>query len=243
MKVIKISEVLSMIEDVKKEVFKLLAKDDSGHGSDHIERVLQLSLKFAKKEHANHDIVALIALLHDVDDYKLFGFQNAQDLTNAKRIMDKVGIDMAIQEDVLSALQCIGYSKALKGIRAKTIEGKVVSDADMCDAIGANGIIRVYTYSMKHNKPFFNRDIFPMEYLSADEYTKRDADSSVCHIFEKLLKLKNMMLTDSGKEEAKARHQIMVDFLYHLFEEDNANEWIAYFNQYQRREKDESSIL
>lgn len=225
-----------MIEKVKKEVFELLKKDHSGHGIDHIERVLRLSLEFAKKEQANHEIVALIALLHDVDDYKLFGFQQAKELTNARKIMNKAGVVQETQKEVLEALQCIGYSKSLKGIRPKTIEGKIVSDADMCDAIGANGIIRVYTYSMKHQKPFFDRHVFPMEKLSVDEYTTRDADTSVCHIFEKLLKLKDMMLTNAGKEEAKDRHQIIVDFLCHLFEEENADEWKEYLDRYLQKQ-------
>ena len=40
------------------------------------------------------------------------------------------------------------------------------------------------------------------------------------------------MLTKSGKEEAKSRHQIIVDFLYHLFDEENVPEWTRYLNEY-----------
>lgn len=221
-----------VMEEVKNQVFNILNKDNSGHGIDHINRVLNLSLKFAEKENADKDIVSLIALLHDVDDYKLFGDENAQNLTNAKLIMNKANIPTNIQEKVTDALKCIGYSKLLKGFRPNSIEGKIVSDADMCDALGANGILRVYTYSIKHGKPFFDRNIFPIENLTADEYTKRCADSSVCHIFEKMLKLKDLMLTAPGKKEAISRHQIIVDFLYHLFEEENAPEWTDYLNKY-----------
>ncbi len=66
-----------MIEDVREKVNGLLNKDNSGHGMDHINRVLDLSLKFAEKEDGNKIIVSLIALLHDVDDYKLFGMESA----------------------------------------------------------------------------------------------------------------------------------------------------------------------
>ena len=52
----------------------------------------------------------------------------------------------------------------------------------MCDALGANGILRVYTYSIKHGKPFFDRNIFPIENLTADEYTKRCAAVSYTHL-------------------------------------------------------------
>ena len=52
-----------MIEKVKEKVYKLLNKDNSGHGMDHINRVLNLALKFAKEENADEDIVALISLI------------------------------------------------------------------------------------------------------------------------------------------------------------------------------------
>ena len=224
-----------MIEKVKKQVSELLDKDNSGHGMDHINRVLELSLKFVEKENANKDIVSLIALLHDVDDYKLFGIDNAENLTNAKKIMEDCNVDKNTQEQVCLALNNIGYSKRLKGCCPTTLEGKIVSDADMCDALGANGILRVYTYSLKNGKPFFNKDIFPIEDMTAEKYTRRCADSSVCHIFEKILKLKSLMLTESGKKEAKSRHQIIVDFLYHLFDEENVPEWTRYLNEYLKK--------
>ena len=221
-----------MINKVKMQVYDLLNSDNSGHGYDHIERVLKLSLDFAEKEKANKEVVTLIALLHYIDDYKLFGEEHAKNLTNAKSIMNKANVTGEIQDKVLSSLECIGYSKLLKGLRPLSIEGKIVSDADMCDALGVNGILRVYKYSMKNGKPFFDKDIFPIENISADKYTGRCADSSVCHIFEKILKLKDLMLTESGKKEAQERHQIVVDFLYHLFQEENAPEWTEYLNNY-----------
>ena len=221
-----------MIEKVKQQVYELLNNDNSGHGIEHIKRVLELSLKFSNIENANKEIVTLIALLHDVDDYKLFGMDNAKNLTNAKKIMNNCNVEKNIQEQVCLELNNIGYSKRLKGCCPTTLEGKIVSDADMCDALGANGIIRIYTYSIKNGKPFFDKNIFPIENISADKYTSRCADSSVCHIFEKILKLKNLMLTDAGKKEAINRHQIIVDFLYHLFSEENAPDWTTYLDNY-----------
>lgn len=221
-----------MIEEVKGQVYKLLNNDDSGHAMDHIERVLNLSLKFADKEQANSEITALIALLHDIDDYKLFGKENAENLTNAKQILNNANVSEKIQNQVLSSLKCIGYSNLLKGLRPTTIEGKIVSDADMCDALGINGVLRVYKYSMKNKKPFFDRNVFPIENIQADQYIRKCADSSVCHLFEKILKLKKLMLTKSGKEEAKERHQIIVEILYHLFEEENAPEWKEYLDKF-----------
>ena len=79
---------------------------------------------------------------------------------------------------------------------------------------------------------FFDRNIFPIEDMNAEKYTRKCADSSVCHIFEKILKLKDLMLTDSGKEESKNRHQIVVDFYIICLMKKKAPEWIEYLNNY-----------
>lgn len=221
-----------MVEKVREKVEKILGKDNSGHGMDHIERVLHLSLKFAEKENADKNLTAPIALLHDVDDYKLFGKENAANLTNAKKIMNECEIDENMQNNVCSALRKIGFSKRLGGNEPESLEGKIVSDADMCDAIGANGLLRAHKYSTKHGAKFFDKNIFPIENITEEKYTNAVASTSVCHIFEKLLKLKNLMLTESGKSEAESRHNIIIEFLRHLFDEENAPEWQTYMDNY-----------
>lgn len=220
-----------MIEEVKRQVSELLDKDVSGHGMDHINRVLSLSLKFAEKEKANKEIVALIALLHDIDDYKLFGEESQKNLTNAKRIMDNVNVDSETQKIVCESLKCIGYSKRLKGIVSETIEGKIVSDADMCDAMGAIGIIRVHQFGLKIDRPFFVRETFPIENDSYEYHIKKTV-STINFIIEVLLKYKDLMLTNIGMEEAKKRHKIIVDFLYQYFDEEDAPEWTKFLNRY-----------
>lgn len=224
-----------MIEKVRNQVCKLLCKEDSGHGMDHVNRVLNLSLKFAKEENADIDVVSLIALLHEVDDYKLFGKRAARDLTNARLFMKNAGIDVNVQKQVIEEIKRIGYSKRLEGISPKTIEGKIVSDADMCDVVGVFGLFRIFTYSLKHNRPFFDKDIFPVDDLDSNKYINQCGDSGVCHIFEKALRLKKLMLTDSGKQEIKKRHQITVDILYQLFDEVDASSWKEYLDNYLKR--------
>lgn len=221
-----------MIETIRREVYKCLGKDESGHSNDHIQRVLDLSLKFAETEGANKDVVAMIALLHDVDDYKLVTKEEAANLTNTKRILNAANVDIKIQEQVISEINRLGFSKSLDGIRPLTIEGKVVSDADMCDASGVNGVIRSVKYNIKHGGEFFNKDVFPSVNMSAKEYKDRDVDTTVNHMFEKILKLKGLMLTESGKKEAEERHNIIVTMLYHLFKEENASDWKEYLDNY-----------
>lgn len=224
-----------MIEEVRKKVCRLLDQDNSGHGMEHVERVLRMSLKFAETEKADKEVVALIALLHDVDDYKLFGAESADKLTNATMILEQCAVEESIKEQVLDAIKTIGYSKRLKGIHPATLEGMIVSDADMCDGIGSTGILRSYQYNIAHGNLFFDKDIYPILDISSNDYMSKKAGTVVTHMFEKLFKLKDLMLTDSGKKEAVERHNIMVQFLYHFFEEENVPEWIEYLDNYLKR--------
>ncbi len=221
-----------MIDKVREEVCKLLDKDNSGHGMEHVDRVLKMSLRFAETEGANKEIVALIALLHDVDDYKLFGVECANNLVNAKNILEKCSIENSIKEKVLDAIKTIGYSKRLKGIKPTTIEGMIVSDADMCDGIGTVGILRSYQYNLAHGNLFFDKNVYPILDLSASEYVSKNDGTVVTHMFEKMLKLKDLMLTNSGKKDAIERHEIMVEFLYHFFREEDVSEWSQYLDDY-----------
>lgn len=221
-----------MINDIQKRVYELLSSDNSGHGIDHIERVVQMSLKFCEIEKANKEIVTLIALLHDVDDYKLFGLENARNLTNARRILEECFIDENTKNVVLSEVECIGYSKFLDGKRPATLEGKIVSDADMCDALGATGILRSYKYNIEHNCPFFDKNNFPIEKMVYEEYVNKTTGTVVNHMFEKILKLKALMLTVSGKKEAENRHNFVVQFLKQIFYEENVPEWNQYLEEY-----------
>ena len=229
------------IENVLEDVRHLLNGDKSGHGADHVERVYHLSMQLAKDEDVNKDIVALAALLHDVDDYKLFGEANAKNLTNAKRIMLQNGVDEQTSVQVCNIIANMGYSKCLQGIRPKTKEGMLVSDADMLEAIGAVGTVRCLAYALDKchsgTDQIFDRNVWPEINLSAEEYKKpnRKSDNFINHFFEKMLKLKDLMLTDAGKQEAQIRHQFMLDFLYAFFRENDCPEWIEYLQNYEMK--------
>ena len=220
-----------MIDKLREEVAKLLNKDNTGHSMDHVDRVTDLAKRFAINEKANTDEAILISMLHDVDDYKLFGDEYQENLINAKSVMSKLGIDEDAQMRVCSQLKCIGYSKSLKEIRANTLEGKIVSDADMCDALGAIGILRVFQYGLKIDRPFFKRDVFPK---TQDSYENHliSAPSTVNFIFEVLFNYPTLMLTEAGKKEAKVRIKIIIDFLKNYFEEERAYDWLEYLDEY-----------
>ena len=94
------------------KVTALLKDEDSGHNMDHVMRVLSLAQRFAKEEKADEKIVSLIALLHDVDDYKIFGLENAKNLPHARKILEECHVPQNEQE-IIRTGSCfgMGFSK------------------------------------------------------------------------------------------------------------------------------------
>ena len=226
-----------MIEKIEEKVKELLSADKTGHGISHINRVRKLALNFAKEEGANIAIVEIASLLHDVDDYKLVSDKDAKNLTNARRIMDEAEVPNNIKEEVITIIKNMGYKNALRNIRPKTLEGKIVSDADMCDAMGSNGLLRVlsYTLSSKGSGIVFDKDIFPNVNISFDEYSKRtdsNKNTAINHIFEKMLKIPNLVVTKSAKKETVRRKQVLVEFLQELFIEEDLPNWQDFLKTY-----------
>lgn len=220
----------------KKMVNVYLHNDKTGHDMTHAIRVYNLAMKFSDSIECDKLIVGLVALLHDVDDYKLVGLNQSKTLENTYQIFNKLLLTKMQRDEIINAINTIGYSKRLNGVEPQTIEAQIVSDADMCDALGANGILRTHAYSLSKNCPFFNDSIRPNDNLTHKNYINK-VDTSVCHIFEKILKLPTLMLTNEGRNEAAKREIIVIEFLRQLFIEEGVSWWLDYLEQYLNNRK------
>lgn len=191
---------LRIIKAAKEYVFKILGNDSSGHDYYHSLRVYNTALKIAKNYDVNTFVIALAAILHDVDDYKI-----SKNTSNAKDFLDKHGLFS--KDRIQHIIDNMSFSAQQKGKTLDTLEGKIVQDADRLDAIGAVGIARCFTYSGYKNKPMYKG--------------RRDDDSSISHFYQKLFKLPELMNTFEAKEIALKRVKFMNEFLDNFYEEWN----------------------
>ncbi len=195
--------------DRAKEFAKgLFEGDSSGHDVYHTLRVHDLARTICSKEGGDMDIVRLAAILHDVDDRKLFG-ENG--FANARRFMDSEHIDLDDQMFICDIISEISF-KGKDSVRPSSLEGKIVQDSDRMDAIGAIGIARAFAYGGSKGRAMHIPGEGPKEGMSEKEYFANQG-TSVNHFYEKLLLLKDMMNTQTAKDMAQARHDYMVGFL------------------------------
>lgn len=198
------------IKIIKEYVKEKLSMDSSGHDYWHIERVVNNAQKILPFETADNLKVIVSAWLHDIGDYKL---NNGKDKT--KEIVFPLLISLEFSEDFAEEIIQIISEVSYKGGHNSTpssLEAKIVQDADRLDAMGAVGIARAFAYGGSKGRELYNPKESPNEYIDMDSY-KKNTSCTINHFYEKLLKLKDLMNTETAKKIALERHNYMINFL------------------------------
>lgn len=190
-----------------------LEQDSSGHDWWHIHRVTQLARTIAEGEGADPFVCELAALLHDIADEKL-NESEAAGLAKVRAWLDEHGVAAEESAHVMEIISTMSF-KGGKGAGMRTLEGRVVQDADRLDAIGAVGIARCFAYSGWKGQLIHDPEQKPREEMTAEEY-RHGKSTAVNHFYEKLLLLKDRMNTEFAKGLAAERHRVMEEFLARL---------------------------
>lgn len=208
-----------LIAETERFVKQTLEGAESGHDWWHIQRVRNNALQILETEPADHLVVELAALLHDIADSKFhkgdeeIGPQKAGNFLRSHKLAENTILH--IQEIIRN----MSFKASLGKIDFHSKELEIVQDADRLDAIGAIGIARAFSYGGFKNREIYNPEIPPALNMTKEEY-KNSAAPSINHFYEKLLLLKSKMNTDAGKKIAEGRHEFMERYL-----EQFLNEW------------------
>jgi len=210
-------EIISQTIDFVKD---RLSHAEAGHNWFHSERVWSLARHIANEEQTGDLLVIeLAALLHDVSDPKFNGGDENAGGVIARRFLESQGLDEDRVREVVNIIDNISYKGGIKAPVKPSTELMIVQDADRLDALGAIGIARTFHYGGFRNNPIYDPDIAPVdEYASTEAYRTSDAPT-VNHFYEKLLKLKDLMNTKTGRSLAASRHRYMENFLEEFYEE------------------------
>ncbi|WWD18218.1 hypothetical protein CI109_102668 [Kwoniella shandongensis] len=206
---------LYLFERAEELVRAQMAKYDPSHDWPHVDRVRKLALKIAKTMTPVPDllVVELAALFHDLDD-KYSTSTSSPLSTLLSHLLSHPSLTPSQSSLILAIIPNISYTSELRLTSSSPTqwtwqtscpELHAVQDADRLDAIGSIGILRVAAYSGAKGRK-----------LMEDQEMEKKGVSAEGHFKEKLLKVKDRMKTDYGREEAERRHQTMVNFLADL---------------------------
>ncbi|MFH1968314.1 MAG: HD domain-containing protein [bacterium] len=213
-------------EKIKKIVEKEL-KECSGHNFDHVMRVYNMALHLAEGEKVDMEVIRLAALLHDIG-----GKKETSDATGktdhaiesakmAKPILEKLGFS---KDKITHICDCIISHRYKTDNQSKTLEAKILFDADKLDAAGAIGLARGFAWIGKNRAYIYkkadNIDKYIAENLDGGKINGRIKDKSKhsAHIeFEIKIKfLADKLYTKKAKIIAKERIKYSKDFLDRL---------------------------
>lgn len=195
-----------------------MSADTSGHDFDHAIRVRNVAEVLAQYEGpCEKDVVICAALLHDVPDKKLCdNIEKA--IEECKNILKESGATSEQIEHIMDIINKLSFKGAKVLTEMPTIEGKIVQDADRLDAIGYIGVARCFTYSGHVKRPMWT----PGEKIclhESEEAYRNTQSSALAHFDEKLLLLKDMMQTNSGRKAAESRHKKLEEFKKNFIDE------------------------
>lgn len=195
-----------------------LEKAEAGHDWFHIDRVYKTALKINSVEGGDLLVVSLAALLHDIADSK---FNNGDEEIGpriAAEFLQSISVQPEVSSHVVAIIKNLSFKASLGKISFSSKELDIVQDADRLDAIGAIGIARAFTYGGFKNRTMYNPEILPAYNQTKEEY-KNSVAPTINHFYEKLLLLKDLMKTNAGSEIALERHNFMLTYLEHFFDE------------------------
>lgn len=193
---------------------------EAGHDWFHIERVWKLSKKIAEKEGGNLEVIELSALLHDIADPKFHNGDETLALKISQNFLEEIQVDAELIEQVLFVIKNISFKNRAEAPENPPLELQIVQDADRLDAIGAIGIARTFNFGGFKNNLMYHPEIKPNLGMNKEEYKKSNG-TTINHFYEKLLLLKDLMNTETGKKIASERHNFMLQFLDEFYKEWN----------------------
>ena len=193
---------------------------EAGHDWFHIERVWKLSKKIAEKEGGNLEVIELSALLHDIADPKFHNGDETLALKISKDFLAEIQVEGELIEQVLFVIKNISFKNRAEAPENPPLELQIVQDADRLDAIGAIGVARTFNFGGFKNNLMYHPEIKPNLGMNKEEYKKSNG-TTINHFYEKLLLLKDLMNTETGKKIASERHNFMLQFLDEFYKEWN----------------------
>jgi len=157
--------------------------------------------------------------------------------TNWKKFKEYLPLSQETALEVIRISEAIGFQKSVRKLNREMCnnrEYRCVQDADFLDAIGMVGVARTFAYGGRRNRLLFGgipREKFgyswdPDKRASMhesfelyDDFVAVGKGSGTAHFFEKLLFIKDMVLTRTGRAMAEARQEAMFKYLLCLDDE------------------------
>ena len=202
-------DIENQVQRIWSEAETILRRESGGHSLQHSKRVLELCLRIAEEEREGDPLILqAAAILHDIAIPVSGRKDHAKESAKiAEKVLKKIDFPKKSTTRVLYTIKTHRFSDKKT---PNKVEAKILQDADRLDAIGAIGIARCFAFGGREERALYDKTEVP------DEYDPEKEVSSLTHIKEKLLKIKDTLHTTTAKRIAEERHQFTIEFINRL---------------------------
>jgi uncharacterized protein len=221
-------------QKIKEIVRKELAH--SHHDLEHVERVHDLCILIARDEpKANMDVLRTAALLHDVARIREFEATRGtvEHATLGAKMAEEILRKLNYRKEEIDQIKhCVAVHRYRRNRKPRTLEAKILFDADKIDALGAVGIARSFLIAGQYGQRIYS-DIPLKQYMDDNVVAGRKTIIQLKDIskhspnleFElKLRHIPERLYTRKAKEIAEQRLAFMEEFFNRLKAEVEGNQ-------------------
>lgn len=190
-----------------------ITTNDPSHDIHHILRVLKNAKHIATEESGDLEVVIPAALFHDLITYPKNDPRSKEEQQESALEAEKILRDIPEYpldkiERVKTSIELCSFSK---GIVPDFLEAKILQDADRLEATGVISIMRTFASTGIMKRLFYNPEDPFCENREPDDFKY-----AIDLFYTRLLVVKDRMHTNSGKNIAIRRTQILEKFLEEL---------------------------
>ena len=193
---------------------------DASHDLAHVKRVAQTAQMLCVKEGGDLAIVTPAVWFHDYVIVPKNDPRRSQasrmSAQEATGVLSSMGYPAEYLSAIAHAIEAHSFSAQ---IHCRTLEARVVQDADRLDALGAIGLARLFNTSGQMGSRLYQEpDPF------AQNRSLDDRVFALDHIFKKLYPIVTTLQTDAGRQEGLRRKRFLEAFVDQLAGELGMNE-------------------
>ncbi|MGZ5478924.1 MAG: HD domain-containing protein [Candidatus Aminicenantales bacterium] len=206
----------ALVSQIREEAGAYFRSARGSHDWDHTERVTKLSMKIGRKEKADLGVLKVAAILHDIgreEEDRSHGriCHGRSGAALAKKILERHGCDPVTIRAVAEAIRTHRFRR---GGAPKTLEARILFDADKLDSIGAVGVGRAFLFAGEIGARLHDKAI---DISKTKPYTRED--TAYREYLVKLSRVRDRMTTREGRRMAAERHRFMAAFFDRLNKE------------------------
>ena len=209
--------------ELARETMEREGNEDAAHDFDHLVRVMALANTIAAREGGDRPTIWAAVALHDIGQPRELRHGGDHALIGADMAGELLQDTPFPQAAIPAVQQAIREHRMTGGLLPRTLEGRVLYDADKIDSLGAIGIGRLYMITGRYNQkvytPVPTEIEMPVDPALVRQLRRRPDYSPSIEFQLNFANLPARMTTATGRELARERYAFMEEFFTRLKQE------------------------